>query len=141
MKRGLVVGWVCLFSAACVFAAEDPAPVEKPAEVSESSAQPVEPAEGSGPAEKEYYEGTVLMVDPQTGYIGVSFKPQIEGEPETKKAFRTGPDLTDVYDAQNQYRDFSDIRLGDFVDVTVEVSSDGTESAIFIQDFSMLPEE
>jgi hypothetical protein len=94
------------------------------------------PPPASAPQETEYDNGTVLLVDHDSGMLGVSFEDD-QGV-EQKLSFRVDTASVDVTNPMNHELSFSQIQVGDHVDVFCEVLPDGTERVIQIWDYNRI---
>lgn len=86
-------------------------------------------------SEKEYLDAVVLLVDAKSGMIGLSW--QEEGSlKEEKLSFKVDTDKVDVTNPQNQYLEFSNISVGDHMDVVTIKDQNGKETAVEILDYN-----
>ena len=76
--------------------------------------------------EKDYEDATLLLIDAQTGAIGVILHGETPAQ-DQKRSFLV--DLKDVYvaDAANQLMDFEELKAGDRIAFTTRSGSDGGE--------------
>ena len=88
--------------------------------------------------EKEYYGVKVLLVDPKAGLLGVLFTNDDNGEPE-KLSFRVDPADVQVVNKQNRFLDFSEILVGETLDLYVIVGPDGKETIDQIITYDLHP--
>ena len=90
--------------------------------------------------ENEYYDATVLLIDYDNGMLGVKLVDEKTNE-ETKLSFVIDPEEVNVATVQNQYLEFSDIQVGDHLDIYTEIGKDGKETVLDIIDYSQIPKE
>ena len=96
--------------------------------------------EAATPNEKEYYDATVLLIDHTSGMLGV--KQVDEGTAEEKKfSFIVDAEYAHVTNNVNQYLEFSDIAVGDSIDIYTEIDKNGKESVFEIVDYSQIEKE
>ena len=90
--------------------------------------------------EKDYFDGTVLLVDHEAGLLGVQFINEETGK-EEKYSFRV--DVKGVFVADSLSRDleFTDIQVGDRVDIFSETDAAGKETVMDIVDYSRFEAE
>ncbi len=115
-----------------------------PAAFSAEESRPEAPVakQNQGLLEDRYYdEATVLLIDPVEGHLGIEM-PDPNGGAETKKySFRVNVQEVDVTNPMNQELQFSDIQVGDSVDLSVHVSPDGQETVYEIWDYNRVSQE
>lgn len=99
-----------------------------------------EAASASATQEKEYYDATVLLIDHDSGMLGVKIVDETT-QAETKLSFVVDPEEVNVTTTQNQYLEFSDIQVGDFLDIYTEIGKDGKEMVLDIIDYTQIPKE
>ena len=89
--------------------------------------------------EKDYFDSTVLLIDHEAGLLGVQFFNEGTGK-EEKHSFRVDPNGVFVSDSLNKDLEFTDIQLGDRVDIYSEISASG-ETVIEVVDYSRFTTE
>ncbi len=85
--------------------------------------------------EKEYPDAVVLLIDPKSGMIGLSWLNE-KTQKEEKLSFRVDMDKVDVSNSLNQYLEFSSISAADHVDVVTIKDQAGKETVVEIVDHS-----
>lgn len=85
--------------------------------------------------EKEYLGATVILIDAKTGDFGVVYNDEETGR-EEKLAFKTDPNDVYLVDARNGLLDFSEIEVGDHLDIYVDKDPSGKETVTDITDSS-----
>src|SRR3989338_6261050 len=93
------------------------------------------PGAGSSLTEKEYSDAVVLLIDPKSGMIGLSWLNE-ETQKEEKLSFQVDPESVDVSNALNQYFEFSNISIGDHVDIITVRDASGKETVVEIVDYN-----
>lgn len=90
-------------------------------------------------AYKEYLDAEVLLIDHETGHLGI----RMEGpDGETKAAVKADPVRVQVLNTLNQELAFSDIQVGDQVDVVALPAGEGElENAVEILDYTRFVSE
>ena len=90
--------------------------------------------------DKEYSAATVLLIDSQKGYLGISYENEETGK-QAKQAFKVNENEASVRDVLNHYSDFSAIKFGDRVDIYTQIDSKGKETVYDILDYNLNPNE
>lgn len=85
--------------------------------------------------EKEYYDAVVVLIDPKAGMIGLSWTNE-ETQKEEKLSFKVDPDKVDVTNPLNQYLEFSNISVGNHVDLVTIKDQNGKEKLVEIMDLN-----
>src|SRR3989338_3036942 len=102
--------------------------------VSPNAALPVERKE------KEYDDAKVLLIDHQKGMLGIVV-PDAKGGKEEKYSFQVDPKEVYVTNPMSQYLEFSDIAVGDRVDIYTSVDANGKETVIDIWDYDQVEKD
>ena len=90
---------------------------------------------GAASNEKEYSDAVVVLIDPKTGMIALSWTNE-ETQKEEKLSFKVDLDQVDVTNPLNQYLEFSNISVGDHVDIVTIKPQDGKETVVEILDYN-----
>ncbi len=129
MKIALSLLASILFLNPCLFAMS----TEEAVPISEAASTPAS-------QEKEYYDATVLLIDHDKGLLGIKLIDEKTRE-EIKLSFVVDPEAVNVTTTQSQYLEFSDIQVGDYLDMYTEVGKDGKETVLDIIDYTQIPQE
>lgn len=97
-------------------------------------------ASNSEVQEKEYDAATVLLIDTPTNMLGISFVDE-KTKKEEKHSFKIDPKTVYVTNQLNQYLEFSNIQVGDYVDVSSQIDAAGTETVVEIVDYNRFNQE
>ena len=90
--------------------------------------------------EKEYDDAKVLLIDHQKGMLGIVV-PDAKGGKEEKYSFQVDPKEVYVTNPMSQYLEFSDIAVGDRVDIYTSVDANGKETVIDIWDYDQVEKD
>ncbi|MGH7198446.1 MAG: hypothetical protein ACREH5_06895 [Candidatus Omnitrophota bacterium] len=90
--------------------------------------------------EKDYFDSTVLLIDHEAGLLGVQLFNEETGK-EEKRSFRVDPNDVFVSDSLRRNLEFTDIEVGDRVDIYSETDAAGEETVIDIVDYSRFETE
>lgn len=90
--------------------------------------------------EKDYFDAVVLLIEHKAGLLGIQYFNEASGS-EEKHSFRVDPDDVYVADALNRPLEFTDVQVGDRVDIYSEIDASGKEAVIDIIDYSRFEAE
>lgn len=90
--------------------------------------------------EKDYFDAVVLLIEHKAGLLGIQYFDEATGA-EEKHSFRVDPEDVYVADALNRPLEFTDVQIGDRVDVYSEIDASGKEAVIDIIDYSRFEKE
>lgn len=104
-------------------------------------AQPTAPASPESPTgEKEYYDATVLLINPKDGMLGVN---HVDEKTQQNERLSFQVDLKEVLVTNqfNQSLEFSEIAVGDRVDIFTEKGRGGKDNVTTIVDYNKFEPE
>ena len=90
--------------------------------------------------EKEYTDAVVLLIDHQSGLLGVSFTNE-DTDKEEKVSFKVDPQAVDVTNALNAVLEFSNVKEGDRIDIIIAKDKAGKEIVTEIMDTNAVEDE
>lgn len=88
----------------------------------------------AAPVEKDYEDATVVLLDHDTGMIGVTLETP-SGQTE-KKSFQVDPKNVYVTNPLNHNLDWSQVQVGDHIDIYAVIGEDGRETVADIIDYN-----
>lgn len=91
-------------------------------------------------SEKEYLDAVVLLIDPPTGMLGISMENETTRAQE-KYSFKVDPQKTDITNPANDYLEFTDISIGDHMDIYTVVNANGKEEVVEIYDYNAVEKD
>lgn len=93
-----------------------------------------------GKQEKDTFDAVVLLIDHKAGLLGAQILNEETGK-EEKHSFSLDPNDVYVVDSLNRPLEFTDIQVGDRVDIYSEIDAVGKETVIDIVDYSRFETE
>ncbi len=93
-----------------------------------------------GKQEKDTFDAVVLLIDHKAGLLGIQSLNE-KTAAEEKHSFSLDPNDVYVVDSLNRPLEFTDIQVGDRVDIYSEIDSAGKETVIDIVDYSRFEAE
>ena len=129
MKKYFFWIWVSFFAVPCLYA-ENLKSAQPPAAVNPTVSE----------EEKEYTDAVVLLIDHQSGMLGVSIASDDTAK-EEKVSFKVDPQTVDVTNVLNAVLEFSNIKEGDHIDIITAKDKAGKEIVTEIMDTNAVEDE
>lgn len=93
------------------------------------------------PVERDYTDATVLLIDHASGLLGISYEDEEAGAKPQKASFKINLNEVYVTNTLSHNLEFSQVLVGDHVDVLTLVDASGHETVTDIVDYNRFDED